>query len=335
VTEAIAAREEEEKGNAMKARRALVAASAAGAARGRGREWLAPGTWLGVCQPGLPSAQAPVAARAAVTGAGRPKPPATSNPPSTPDLAGWRARRRWGTALLSEHRMDTPVALIGRCPNKRRRVCSPRLNGRAGRAGAGEPHVGQQARDGHHERAGRDAVAQQAARARGHRRRAGRPAAQRGERAGARAAISPARPPARAPQRAVPPLATGRPDRVSSSTWAAARERLRTEVQERPPQPRACLAGGRPEAGAARIIESLSWAKLALPRQNRPCRVRGGEPSAARSCRTRRAGQHTALALGMPCTQNIHLRSLRLSCCARKRPLEEVALVTLCTKRSV
>ncbi len=81
VTEAIAAREEEEKGNAMKARRALVAASAAGAARGRGREWPAPGTWLGVCQPGLPSAQAPVAARAAVTGAGRPK--ASSHPKSS------------------------------------------------------------------------------------------------------------------------------------------------------------------------------------------------------------------------------------------------------------
>ena len=52
-------------------------------------------------------------------------------------------------------------------------------------AGAGEPHAGQQARDGHHERAGRDAVPEQAPRARGHRRRVGRAAAQRRQRAGA------------------------------------------------------------------------------------------------------------------------------------------------------
>lgn len=55
--------------------------------------------------------------------------------------------------------------------------------------GAGEPHAGQQAGDGHHERAGRDAVAEQAARARGHRRRAGRAPAQRRQRAGAPTAL--------------------------------------------------------------------------------------------------------------------------------------------------
>jgi len=129
----------------------------------------------------------------------------------------------------------------------------------------------------------------------------------------------PARPPARAPQRAAPPLATGRPDRVPSSTWAAARERLRTAVQDWPPQPPACLAGGRPDAGAARIMESLSWAKLALPRQNRPCRVRGGEPSApgAAALAERGSAQH-----------------YRAACRARKHPPEKLALFMLCTKTS-
>jgi len=60
-------------------------------------------------------------------------------------------------------------------------------------------------------------------------------------------------PPARAcplaPPRAPPPPRDCGPDWASSMTWGC-----------RLPQTRACLQGGGPEARAARIMESLSWA---------------------------------------------------------------------------
>ncbi len=61
VTEAIAAREEEEKGNAMKARAARSRLLRPhGAAQGGGRVRPAPDARLNVWQPGLPSAEAPL-----------------------------------------------------------------------------------------------------------------------------------------------------------------------------------------------------------------------------------------------------------------------------------